>query len=189
MAFATPPPLLTWSAFVEFERNSDERHEYLAGEVRSRAGGTPEHGRLVANMTGALGSALKERPCVVMSSVVRVHVRATNRSTYPDAFVVCGKLITDPDDENTIVNPVVIVEVLSPGTEASDRGEKFAHYQHLESLKDYVLLSQKERRVEVFSRGAGASWLMTPYGPGQKVPLPALGIELDLDALYFNPLG
>ncbi len=189
MASAATQPLMTWKAFVEFEKNSDEKHEYLRGEVWAMAGGTPEHGRLAANAIGELRTALKGRPCVVMSSDVRVRVRDTDRSTYPDTFVVCGKLITDPDDDNTIVNPVVIVEVLSPGTEASDRGEKFAHYQHLESLKDYVLLSQKERRVEVFSRGAGASWLMTPYGPGQKVPLPSLGIELDLDAVYFNPLG
>lgn len=169
---------MTWKDFVEFEKNSDEKHEYLRGEVWAMAGGTPEHGRLAANAIGELRSSLKGRPCVVMSSDVRVRVRDTDRSTYPDTFVVCGKLITDPDDENTIVNPVVIVEVLSPGTEASDRGEKFAHYQHLESLKDDVLLSRRRRFV-----AHDVVWA------GQKVPLPSLGIELDLDALCFNPLS
>ncbi len=180
---------MTWKDFVAFERASADKHEYLRGDVWAMAGGTPEHGRLAASAIGELRVALKSRPCVVMSSDVRVRVRDTDRSTYPDSFVVCGALETDPDDENTIVNPVVIVEVLSAGTEASDRGEKFAHYQHLESLKDYVLISQHERRIEVFSRGAGSSWLMTPYGKGERVPLPALGIELDVDALYFNPLA
>lgn len=188
MASAATQPRLTWKAFVEFETASAEKHEYLRGDVWAMAGGTPEHGRLAANATGQLTVALKGRPCVVLNSV-RVRVRETDRSTYPDCFVVCGALETDPDDANTVSNPVVIVEVLSQGTEASDRGEKFAHYQHLASLRDYVLVSQRERRVEVFSRGTGASWLMTPYGPGQKVPLPSLGVELDVDALYFNPLA
>ncbi|MEW5739453.1 MAG: Uma2 family endonuclease [Myxococcota bacterium] len=83
----------------------------------------------------------------------------------------------------------MIVEVLSDGTEAGDRGEKFAHYQRLESLRDYILVSQASRRIEVFSRGEGVSWLMTPYGAGQRVPIPSLGIELDVDAVYFNPLA
>jgi Uma2 family endonuclease len=189
MASAATVLKLTWKEFVEFETTAPEKHEYLRGEVWAMAGGTPEHGRLAANVIGELRGALKGRPCVVFTSDVRVRVEETDRATYPDTFVVCGELKTDPDDRNTVINPIVIVEVLSGGTEASDRGEKFAHYQRLESLKDYVLVSQSERRIEVFSRGAGASWLLTPWGPGQRVPLPSLGIELDLDAVYFNPLG
>jgi Uma2 family endonuclease len=187
MVSAATVPTYTWKEFVEFEKRSTEKHEYLRGEVWAMAGGTPEHGRLAANVIRLLGNALEGRPCVVMTSDVRVRVRATDRATYPDTFVVCGPRKTDPDDDNTIINPVIIVEVLSPGTEASDRGEKFAHYQRLESLKDYVLVSQTERRIEVFSRGAGASWLLTPWGAGHRVPLPSLGIELDLDAVYFDP--
>lgn len=189
MASALTQPRMTWKEFIAFERSASEKHEYLRGEVWAMAGGTPEHGRLATNASGELRTALRGRPCVVLNSDVRIRVRDTDRSTYPDTFVVCGKLERDPEDENTVTNPVVIVEVLSPGTEASDRGEKFAHYQHLTSLHDYVLISQTEKRIEVFSRGAGASWLMTPYGAGQRVPLPSLGIELDLDGLYFNPLG
>ncbi|MBL8920247.1 MAG: Uma2 family endonuclease [Myxococcaceae bacterium] len=189
MASAVTQPRMSWKDFVAFERAASEKHEFLRGEVWAMAGGTPEHGRLAANVMRALGNTLQGRPCVVMSSDVRVRVRDTDRSTYPDAFVVCGRLEHDPDDENTITNPLIIVEVLSASTEASDRGEKFAHYQHLTSLRDYVLISQTERRIEVFSRGAGASWLMTPYGPGQRVPLPSVNVELDLDALYFNPLA
>lgn len=189
MASAAAGPALTWKEFLEFEKRSDQKHEYLRGEVWAMGGGTPEHGRLAANVIRLLGNALEGRPCVVFTSDVRVRVNETDRATYPDTFVVCGAMKTDPDDPNTVVNPVVIVEVLSPGTEASDRGEKFAHYQRLESLKDYVLVSQASRRIEVFSRGAGASWVLTPWGPGQRVPLPSLGIELDLDAVYLNPLG
>lgn len=180
---------MTWTEFVAFERTASEKHEYLRGEVWAMAGGTPEHGRLAATAMRLLGNALQGRPCSVYSSDVRVRVRDSDRSTYPDLSIVCGALQTDPDDANTITNPVVIVEVLSPTTEASDRGEKFAHYQHLSSLRDYVLISQTEKRIEVFSRGQGASWLMTPYGAEERVPLPSLGIELDLDALYFNPLA
>lgn len=180
---------MSHAQYLELERRSEEKHEYLRGEVWAMAGGTPSHARIAANVIGTLIAALRGKPCGVFSSDLRVRVVETDRSTYPDVTVICGKREIAADDENAVVNPTLIVEVLSDATEASDRGEKFAHCQRLESLRDYVLVSQADRRIEAFSRGAGASWLMTPYGPGQRRPLPSLGIEIDLDAIYFNPLG
>ena len=108
------------------------------------AGGTPEHGRLAAALAGELRGKLRGRPCAVFSSDVRIRIAATDRTTYPDLSVVCGKRETAADDPDALVNPIVIVEVLSDSTEADDRGAKFAHYRRLESLREYVLVSQHE---------------------------------------------
>src|SRR5207249_4765417 len=115
-------------------------------------GGTPEHGRLALAVSGELRALLRGRPCTLYSSDVRVRIEATGRSTYPDFSVVCGKRLTAKDDKDAITNPIVIVGVLSDTTEASDRGEKFSHYRQLASLKEYVLVSQKDPHIEVFRR-------------------------------------
>ncbi len=189
MASAVTQPRLTWPEYLELERTSSEKHEYLRGEVWAMAGGTPEHGRLSLRIGRLLGNALERRRCNVYPSDVRVRVRATDRATYPDSFVVCDRVEYDPDDQNTIINPTVIVEVLSPGTEASDRGEKFSHYQRLASLKEYVLVSQDTKRLEVFVRASDTSWLMTHYEAGAKVTLTSIGVTLDVDEVYFDPMG
>ena len=141
---------LTFAQYLEQERASDTKHELVNGAIFAMAGGTMEHGRLGSNMAGVLVAKLRGRPCAAFSSDVRIRVRATGLVTYPDLSVVCGRLEHDPKDENTIVNPIVLVEVLSDSTEGYDRGEKFGHYQRITSLKEYVLVSQHTPRVEVF---------------------------------------
>jgi Uma2 family endonuclease len=117
---------------------------------------------------------------------VRVRIEVTNRSTYPDVSVVCGAERHAPDDPEAVTNPVVLVEVLSPTTELSDRGEKFAHYQHLASLQDYVLVSQESARIEVFRR-QGESWLLTIYERDASFTLPSVGVTMSVDEVYFDP--
>lgn len=177
---------LTYAEYLAREARSDVKHEYLRGHVWAMAGGTVEHGRLSAAIIRELGNLLAERPCVVFTSDVRVRIEATDRTTYPDAFVVCGPRRTSPSDENAITNPLLIVEVLSDGTERDDRGEQFAHYRHLATLEEYVLVSQSAVRIESFRR-TDAGWILSEAGPGEKLALRSIEAELDVDAVYRDP--
>jgi Uma2 family endonuclease len=177
-----------YAEYVAAEAASDVKHEYLRGEIFAMAGGTPEHGRLAANVIREIGKALGSRPRVVFTSDVRVRIYATDRATYPDVSVICGAIEKAPDDPDAIVNPVVIVEVLSDSTEASDRGEKFAHYRHLASLREYVLVSQQAARIEVYRREE-RGWVLSEAGPGGAVRLASLDMNLSVDEVYRNPLA
>ena len=117
---------------------------------------------------------------------MRVRIDETDRATYPDVSVVCGPRVVSPEDPHAIVNPTVIVEVLSDGTETNDRNDKFAHYRRLASLAEYVLVSQSERRIEVYRR-TPEGWLLTDAGPGAQIRLHSLDVTLDVDAVYFDP--
>lgn len=183
---------MSYAEFVAFERASDAKHEYVNGRVYAMAGGTPEHARLSQAVGAELRSALRGKPCATFSSDLRVLVLATGRSTYPDVAVVCGQLERAPGDEDAVVNPAVIVEVLLyDSTESADRGDKWAHYQRIASLREYVLVSQRERRVEVYSRDAEQAdlWHYREHGPGGRAALASLEVWLDVDAVYANPLG
>ena len=178
-------------SYVEYlarERDGSVKHEYVNGQIYAMAGGSPEHGRLAMAAGRLLGASLAARPCAVFSSDVRVRIPATGRSTYPDLSIVCERLERAADDPEAITNPVVLVEVLSATTEAADRGEKFAHYRRLFSLQEYVLIAQDVPRVEVFRR-QGDTWIMSEYGPGQRVRLASLDVDFALDELYHDPLG
>jgi len=179
---------MTYAEYLELERSSDIKHEYLRGEVIALAGGTPEHSRLAANVIGELRTALSGRPCVVFTSDARVRIEATDRATYPDVTVVCERLEHAADDRDAITNPVVIVEVLSDQTEADDRGEKFAHYRRLASLREYVLVSQRTTRIEVYRR-QGLAWVFSEAAAGQALALESLGVTLSVDEIYRDPLA
>ncbi len=179
---------ITFAEYLEQERASDTKHEFLAGEVFAMAGGTPEHARLAIKVGGLLGAQLGGRPCEVFSSDLLVRVLATDLGTYPDLSVVCGRIEVDPDDASCLTNPVVLVEVLSDGTEAYDRGEKFAHYRRIPSLREYVLVSQRQRRIEVFRRNEDASWTLYEAGAGQSAKLASIGCELSVDEVYRSAL-
>jgi len=179
----------TFAEYLEQERTSDVKHELVNGEIFAMAGGTIEHGRLASRIAIALGAQLEGRPCDTFSADVRVRVLATGLATYPDLSIVCGQMERDPEDANTIVNPIVLVEVLSNSTEGYDRGEKFAHYQHLSSLKEYVLASQHGPRIEVFRRNDdGKSWTLYIAKAGETASLTSIGCELAVDRIYANPL-
>jgi len=180
---------LTFAKFLEQERASDTRHELVNGEIFAMAGGTIEHGRLTSNVTILLGAQLRGRPCSAFSSDVLIRVLATGLASYPDLSVVCGKLERDPEDANTIINPTVLVEVLSDSTEAYDRGEKFAHCRRIPSLKEYVLVSQHEPRIEVFRRGDDGIWSLHEAGATERVKLEAIACELSVDEVYADPLA
>ncbi len=150
------------------------------------SGGTPEHSGLAAAMVVALGNALRDRPYQVFSSNVRVRIRETGLTTYPDVSVVCDTLERDDEDDCAIVNPVILVEVLSDSTEAYDRGEKASHYRRIASLKEHVLVSRHEPRVEVFHRNEAGRWELHEAGAGERVEL--AGCSIEVDEIYRDPL-
>jgi Uma2 family endonuclease len=151
-------------------------------------GGTPEHAGLAAAFAAEVATALRGKACRVYSSNVRVRVLATGLATYADISVVCVRLETAPDDPDAIVNPVVLVEVLSDSTEAYDRGAKAAHYRRIPSLREYVLVSQREPLVEVQRRAEGGRWELLEARSGETIELASLGVGLAVSAIYANPL-
>lgn len=180
---------MTYAEYLLAETGGEVRHEYLDGDVWAMAGGTPEHGALALALAGEIREALRGKPCRLYSSDVRVRIPETGLSTYPDLTVVCGQLETARDDPDAIVNPIVLVEVLSEATEGYDRGAKAAHYRRIPSLHEYVLVSQNERRVEVYRRVEGGRWELLEARPGESIELASLGIRLDVAAVYANPLA
>ncbi|MDI3286948.1 Uma2 family endonuclease [Polyangium sp. 15x6] len=174
---------VTIAEYLALEEASETKHEYLDGQIYDMSGGTPDHGLLAANVILELGAQLRERPCRVHTSDVRVRVQATDLLTYPDVSVVCGKLLRDADDPNAIVNPIVLVEVLSKSTEGYDRVEKFAHYRQIASLREYVLVSYRTKRIEVYRRAQEGAWILHEAHSGS-IDLVSIGCSLSVDAVY-----
>ncbi len=153
---------LTDEEYFALDSAAEIRSEFYDGVMYAMAGATPEHSLITANLTRELGQALRQKPCRVY--VVDLRVRATrNAYTYPDIAVVCGEPRFAENNKNTLVNPTVLIEVLSPSTESHDRGLKFARYRQLESLKEYVLVSQDRASVETYLRQPNGSWLLTEF--------------------------
>ena len=177
----------TVSEYLHREQESLERHEYLDGEMLLMAGGSADHSLITANVIGELRSRLRGHPCRVYDSNLRVRITKTVLYTYPDASVICGSRQIDPDDPTgqTILNPRVIVEVLSPSTEAYDRGEKFGRYRQLDSLEEYVLVSQLTPRIEMFFRQSDGTWLFDAASElTATAKLRSLKIDLPLTDVY-----
>jgi Uma2 family endonuclease len=163
----------------------------LRGEIVAMSGGTEYHGLIIANVGGEIRSRLRGKPCRFYASDFRVGVRNYPTFTYTDGHVICGPTVLDDRDptNQTALNPTLIVEVLSPSTEAYDRGAKFKRYMHAESLQEYVLVSQEEPRVEVFFRQPGGTWLLTPYaGITAVASLRSIEVDLPLAEVYQNVL-
>ena len=158
---AQPQPRLTPEQYLEVERAAQFRSEYYNGRMYAMSGGTHPHAIVIGNLARELGVALKKGPCVVTTSDMRVRVSKTGLYTYPDIVVVCDPPRYGDGRHDTVLNPALIVEVLSPSTEAYDRGFKFAQYRTLESLQEYALVSQSEPRVEIFRRQPSGDWLLS----------------------------
>lgn len=172
--------------YLALERSSEQRHEYADGEIFAMAGATHEHNLIAGNLFGELRQALLERPCVVYSSDMRIKSAATGRYLYPDVAAVCGDPAFEDETRDTLLNPAVIVEVLSNSTEAYDRGDKFAQYQAIPSCQEYVLASQKEPRIEHFRRLPDGTWLLRILRPGDRLVLESIGCEIDVARAYLK---
>jgi Uma2 family endonuclease len=178
----------SYADYVAFTQAADLKYEYVAGAIVAMSAGAIAHGRLISRVTALIARGLEGRPCIVLPADVRVRIRAADRATYPDLFVVCDGVEHDPEDDHAVVNPTVIVEVLSNSTAESDRGDKFADYRRLRSLREYVLVSQAERRIDVYRRD-GRRWHLDEYGADEQAVLEALGVTVAVDAVYTDALG
>jgi len=174
---------LSYEDYLALERSSGLRHEWLDGRVYAMAGGTLAHGALAVAVLAELRALALPCGCVAYSSDAKVRIEETGLSTYPDGAVVCGRVEVSPRDRHAMTNPTVIVEVLSDSTEAYDRGEKWAHYRRLASLRDYVLVSQHTARIELYSR-EGDHWTLREAGPGESLALTGLTGVLSVDRVY-----
>jgi Uma2 family endonuclease len=176
-------PQLTPQEFLSFERDSSAKHEYFRGSMVAMAGASVTHNRLVRNLLAALDAKLKGGPCEVFPSDLRLHCPG-GLLTYPDVQVICGAIECFGDERDTVVNPKVIIEVLSKSTERYDRGDKFAFYREIPTLAEYVLVSYWQPLVERFVRQQDG-WLLTETrGLTTAVELAAIGVSVPLDEIY-----
>jgi len=179
---------LSEQEYLALERASTERHEYVDGEIFAMSGGSRAHSLVGGNVLGEIRAALSERDCEVHGSDMRLKIPATGRYVYPDASVVCGEALFEDEEEDTLLNPKVIVEVLSKSTEPYDRGDKFENYQSLSSLREYVLLSQKKIRVEHYSLQPDGTWVLRVLGAGERLVFESVGCEIEVDRAYLRVL-
>ncbi|HEY6460049.1 MAG TPA: Uma2 family endonuclease [Polyangiaceae bacterium] len=177
--------------YVRLEEYSNVKHEFLGGQIFAMAGGSPEHAALAAAVIASLQADLHGKPCRVYSSDLRIRVAASGLDTYPDVAIVCGHEEPDAEDRHALTNPVVLVEVLSPSTEAYDRGEKLEHYQRIPSCREVVFLSHDAPRIEVVRRPDvdGSPWAMDVARSGEVARLVSVGCALVVDDVYRDPFA
>lgn len=173
----------TLEEYLRLEEYANVKHEYLDGVIHAMAGGTPEQGTITMRIGAALVPQLRGRGCTVYSSDVRIRVAATGLSTYPDLSVAWGDRNVDPLDPQALVDPVVLVEVLSPSTEAYDRGEKLRHYQRIPSLREVLFVAHDRHAVEIQRRSVDG-WARETVGAGGVIELKSIACRLEVEALY-----
>jgi Uma2 family endonuclease len=174
--------------YLAIERAATQRSEFFDGEMFAMSGGSLVHSLIAVNLSRELSSALEGAPCKVFESNLRLLVRATGLYTYSDGGVFCGPPEFDDDRRDTILNPTLVIEVLSPSTEAYDRGKKFGHYRRIPTLREYLLVSQDEPRLELFVRQADGLWKLEQdkVGLDESVGLSSIGVKLSLSRVYLN---
>ena len=175
----------TIEEYLEFENASDEKHEYYQGEVFAMSGAKISHNIIAVNMLSGLKQMLKGKPCRPFNSDQRIYIPANTLFTYPDISVVCGEIETKEDDEWNILNPVVIVEILSTSTKNYDRGDKFKLYRDIVTLKEYILVDSKSIAIEAFRINNTGHWELEEYKSiTDSLLIKALDISIPLGEIY-----
>lgn len=178
-------PFMTEAQYLEFERASEIKHEYFKGEVFAMAGASEEHDSICMNIATTLLPQIRKNGCKVHSSDMRLKILATGLFTYPDLTIYCGDLVFTGDKPDTLTNPTIIFEVLSPSTEIHDRNAKFRHYQQIPSLQEYVLMAQDRPRIERFLRQNDRTWLYVDVnGLDSTIEFPTVRAMLALADAY-----
>ena len=185
IAQAQEKKLYTPEEYLEFEVNSEERHEYINGEVICMAGGTPNHGRIALNFGSALNFGLKRQPYDVFVTDQRVWIPKKRIYTYPDVIVVQGELQLQENRKDTIVNPLLIVEVLSKSTRNYDKDEKFSAYRTIPTFQEYILIDQYTMQVEQYFKTGKNSWNFSEYfDANETLSLNSINFEITLEDIY-----
>ena len=180
-----PRPRLTPEEYLEIERKAEFKSEYYDGEMFAMSGARLAHNLIAGNVIGGLHFQIRGRSCAVYPSDMRVRVSATGLYTYPDVVVVRGKPQLADNEMDNLLNPTVLVEVLSPTTEAYDRGRKFEHYRKIESLRQYLLVASDRVSVELFTRQSDGQWLLSSAaGPEDEIGLESIECRLRVADIY-----
>src|SRR5438270_9398553 len=180
-----PTTQLTPEEYLAVERRAEYKSEYIDGEMVAMTGASRRHNLIATNITREIGQQLKGRPCEGYASDMRVRVPSTRLYTYPDVVVVCGEPRFEDDYVDTLLNPTLLVEVLSESTELYDRGKKFGFYRMIESLAEYLLVAQDECRVEQYVKQPDGRWLLSDYrSPEDVVELGSIQCKLALSEVY-----
>ena len=182
-AVLTDPPL-TFEAYMAWEAEQPERHEFFAGEVFAMTGARATHNTIAGNVFALLKQDLRGTPCRVFFADMKLHVASVNASFYPDVFVSCDPRDRTPDAELVQRHPQLVVEVLSDSTAAFDRGQKFEAYRSLDSLTAYLLVEQNRPHADLFVRNAEGLWVLNPVGEGESATIAPLGVVLPMEAIY-----
>ncbi len=175
----------TYADYVALELSSPTKHEFLDGEIYAMAGGTEEHSALAAEVLRQLGNAIGSRPCRAHTSDLRIYVESVGLATFPDAAVICGPLEQHPPSPvATALNPSVLVEVTSDSSEEYDTTTKLEAYRTIPSLREYVVVSHRERRITVHARTGADAWTTRVAISGGRVTVESLGLQLAVDEVY-----
>jgi Uma2 family endonuclease len=178
---------LTLDQYLERELQTGVKYEFLRGEIFAMVGGSPRHALIATNFTGEARQRLRNSHCVPYNSDLRIKIETSGLYTYPDASIFCEELRLDGEIPNAVLNPTVVVEVLSDSTEKYDRGVKSSHYRRLPSLKELVLISQDRPMVECYRRHEEGRWLLTEASAlEQELVLESVGIAIPLSEIYRN---
>jgi Uma2 family endonuclease len=178
-------PYISPQEYLRLERQAEYKSEYLNGEIFAMTGASRQHNLITLNISSALHGQLKGRPCEVYAVDMRVKVRANGLYTYPDVAVVCGEPEFEDNELDTLLNPTLLVEVLSPSTERYDRIAKTSYYRTIDSLAEHLLVTQDEVHLEQYSRQPDSQWLLSEYlTPDAVVNLPSIGCTLKLNDVY-----
>ena len=175
---------MTASEYLEFERNSLEKHEFYNGEIYAMAGAKERHNLIVSYLIINIGTKFKNKHCVVYPSDMRVVIDEYNHYTYPDVTLVCGERKFLDNKNDCLLNPNVIIEVLSDSTEKYDRGKKFEAYRNLISLREYMLVSSEHKKIELFTKTTEGKWLLSENGIEDTIIIPTLDLTLLLSDVY-----
>ena len=180
-----PKTFLTPEQYLEIERRAETKSEYWQGEMFAMSGASYEHNVLAANLLAGLHQQLRGKSCGVFGSDMRVHIPATGLYTYPDVVGVCGEPRLADEHFDILLNPVFLAEILSPSTEAYDRGRKFEHYRTVESLQEYLLVTQDRMQADLYTRQADGSWLLRGASRQEdRLELRSLGCHVSMGDLY-----
>lgn len=171
--------------YIALERKASYKSEYYAGEIFAMSGASRAHNIIVANVTTSLNTQLESRDCEVYASDMRVRTPDSLLYTHPDVVVVCGEPQFDDDSVDTLLNPTLVVEVLSPSTETHDRTKKFADYRKITSVMEYILVAQEESRVTQYIKQSGGTWLFQEAShPEETLHLASINCDLALERIY-----
>jgi Uma2 family endonuclease len=176
--------LISVDEYLEIERTSEEKHEYYKGEMFAMAGGKRVHSVIAGNILTKINIQIEKKPCIAFGSDMKVRVRPDGLYTYPDISALCGEEKYHDEKEDTLLNPSLIVEVLSESTENYDRGKKFVLYRELESLQEYVLVSSDYKKVEIFRRTANNQWLLSDVKEDEPVQFETIQCSISLEDIY-----